>query len=145
MTKKEKAFLLAQFEKVGMAGYSRFATDRAKCALDVVSAICNELLGEDEDYRKAIRKAITFAENSDESYMQSKFDEINAKERNKIKKGDKVYTPRFCTVTIKEVFPSRREAKQSGYEENTCYENPEYVVLGKSLDMYHMEFAAAKI
>lgn len=58
--------------------------------------------------------------------------------------GDKVVTPRFLTVTIKEVFESRKEARERGYVEPTHYENDEYDILGKSLDLYHMEFAAAK-
>lgn len=63
-------------------------------------------------------------------------------------KGDYVRTPRFLTVKIEEVFASREEAAQAGYTEPTHYRhnhNDGYDVLGKSLDMYHMEFAAVKI
>lgn len=60
-----------------------------------------------------------------------------------MKKGDRVYTPRFCNVTIKEVFESESEARENGYTEPTYYKG-DYVVLGKSIDMYHMVFAAAK-
>ena len=63
------------------------------------------------------------------------------KEVKSMKVGDRVNTPRFCTVRIKEVFDSREEAAQAGYKEPTFYEG-EYGVAGKSLDMYHMEFAA---
>ncbi len=56
--------------------------------------------------------------------------------------GDRVYTPRFCSVRIKEIFKSRSEAEQAGYRESTYYESGEYGILGRSLDMYHMEFAA---
>lgn len=59
----------------------------------------------------------------------------------KMKIGDFVYTPRFCTVQIKEIFASEAEARAAGYREPTYYSG-EYIILGKSLDMYHMEFAA---
>ena len=42
-----------------------------------------------------------------------------------MKIGDSVYTPRFCTVRIKAI-----------------YYKGDHIILGKSLDMYHMEFAA---
>lgn len=58
--------------------------------------------------------------------------------------GDVVYTPRFCHVKIKEVFDSRKEAEEQGYKEPTYYEDSSWQILGKSLDMYHMQFAAAK-
>lgn len=61
-----------------------------------------------------------------------------------IRKGDYVYTPRFCTVKIAEIFESEKEAAEHGYTEPTYYKG-EYDVLGKSLDMYHMIFAAAKL
>ena len=58
-------------------------------------------------------------------------------------KGDKIFTPRFCTVTIKEIFENQQEANRNGYVEPThYYDDPEYGILGKSLDVYHMEFAA---
>lgn len=60
-----------------------------------------------------------------------------------MKAGDRVYTPRFCTVMIGKVFGSAQEARAAGYREPTHYSG-EYVVVGKSLDMYHMEFAAYK-
>ena len=58
--------------------------------------------------------------------------------------GDRVYTPRFCTVRVKALFDSRQEAEQAGFTEPTYYEDPSatFGVSGKSLDMYHMEFAA---
>ena len=61
-----------------------------------------------------------------------------------IKVGTSIYTPRFCTVKIKEVFPDKASAVNSGYKEPTYWEHPEYGCLGKSLDMYHMEFCAYK-
>lgn len=56
--------------------------------------------------------------------------------------GDRIFTPRFCTVTIKEMFPDRQSATEQGYTEPTYYEHPEYKVVGKSLGMYRMQFAA---
>ena len=62
-----------------------------------------------------------------------------------MKKGDYIRTPRFCHVKIEEVFECEREAKKEGYTEPTYYcDNPKFGVYGKSLDMYHMKFAAFK-
>lgn len=58
-----------------------------------------------------------------------------------MKVGDFVYTPRFCTVKITAIFASAAVAHENGYREPTYYKG-EYTVLGKVLDMYHMEFAA---
>lgn len=61
---------------------------------------------------------------------------------NEIKKGDRVRTPRFMSVTIEEVFENEKEASAAGYTETTHYwDNPDYGINGKSLDMYHMIFA----
>ena len=38
--------------------------------------------------------------------------------------GDRVYTPRFCTVRVKALFDSRQEAEQAGFTEPTYYEDP---------------------
>ena len=54
-----------------------------------------------------------------------------------MKIGDSVYTPRFCTVRISAIFATEAEAKL----EPTYYKG-DHIVLGRSLDMYHMEFAA---
>lgn len=58
-----------------------------------------------------------------------------------MKIGDYVYTPRFCTVKIKEIFTSAADAQKNGYYEQTYY-NGDYIILGKVLDQYSMEFAA---
>lgn len=58
-----------------------------------------------------------------------------------MKKNDYVYTPRFCTVRIEKIFASEEEARQEGYTEPTYYDDPDYGIAGKSLDMYHMKFA----
>ena len=60
-----------------------------------------------------------------------------------MKVGDRIYTPRFCTVRIKEVFETEEEARENGYKEPTYYKG-DYEILGKSLDMYNMLFAAVK-
>lgn len=56
--------------------------------------------------------------------------------------GKWVQTPRFCGVRISEVFSSEADARAAGFVEPTYYQDAEYGVLGKSLDIYHMEFAA---
>ena len=56
--------------------------------------------------------------------------------------GDHVRTPRFCTVRINEMFDSKTELVEAGYTEPTHYDNGDYEIRGKSLDMYHMVFAA---
>lgn len=58
-----------------------------------------------------------------------------------MKPNDRIYTPRFCSVKIEHVYDSRAEAAEAGYTEPTYYNDPEYGVAGKSLDLYHMEFA----
>lgn len=58
-----------------------------------------------------------------------------------MKIGDSVYTPRFCTVRISAVFATETEAHAAGFHEPTYYED-DHIILGKSLDVYHMEFAA---
>lgn len=58
-----------------------------------------------------------------------------------MKIGDSVYTPRFCTVRIAAIFENETEARVAGFCEPTYYEG-DYIILGKSLDIYHMEFAA---
>lgn len=58
--------------------------------------------------------------------------------------GERVYTPRFCTVTVKEVFIDRHTARENGYTEPTHFHENGWTVYGKSLDVYHMEFAACR-
>lgn len=59
--------------------------------------------------------------------------------------GDRIYTPRFCTVTIKAIYEDRNEAWKDGYKEPTHYDkDAEYDICGKPLDMYHMSFAAVR-
>ena len=58
-----------------------------------------------------------------------------------MKIGDFVYTPRFCTVRISAVFATEAEARAAGFCEPTYYKG-NHIILGKSLDVYHMEFAA---
>ena len=56
-----------------------------------------------------------------------------------MKKGEYVYTPRFCSVMIEKVFRSLETAVKYGFVEPTYYNNPEYSV-GKDT----MIFAAVK-
>lgn len=58
-------------------------------------------------------------------------------------KGDYIYTPRFCNVQIEEVFETRDEVIENGYTEPTYYKG-DYDVLGKSIDVNRMVFAACK-
>lgn len=60
-----------------------------------------------------------------------------------MKKGDRVMTPRFSTVKIEEIYETEKELKEAGYTEPTHLQDDNYIVRGKSLDMYHMKFAAA--
>lgn len=60
-----------------------------------------------------------------------------------MKIGDTIYTPRFCTVRIEEVFETKDEAKTNGYTEPTYYKG-DYDVLGKSIGVNRMAFAAVK-
>ena len=65
-----------------------------------------------------------------------------------MKPGDYVKTPRFLTVKIETVFNSYKEAEAAGYKETTHYtlkHDDGYDVVGKQLDMYHMEFAGVKL
>lgn len=59
-----------------------------------------------------------------------------------MKPGDYVNTPRFCTVKIERVYENRDAAASAGYNEPTYYENADYGIVGKSIDQYHMVFAA---
>ncbi len=59
-----------------------------------------------------------------------------------MKTGDRIMTPRFCTVTIDEVFNTYEDALAAGYREPTHYHSTEWGVVGKNSDLYHMTFAA---
>lgn len=62
-----------------------------------------------------------------------------------MKLGDWIDTPRFCKVEIERIFESKKEANVEKFTEPTYYNcDPEYDVFGKSLDQYHMIFAAVK-
>lgn len=60
-----------------------------------------------------------------------------------MKKGDYIYTPRFCNVRIEEVFSDETVARENGYTEPTHYRG-DYDVLGKSIGVNGMVFAAVK-
>ena len=62
-----------------------------------------------------------------------------------MKVGDWIQTPRFCGVRIKAVYDSKEEAYENGFTEPTYYEDSEgYEILGRSLDLYHMQFVAVR-
>lgn len=61
-----------------------------------------------------------------------------------MKKGDNIYTPRFCTVQIEKVFRDKENAQKSGFTEPTYYNDPEYGILGKNIGINQMIFAAFK-
>ena len=54
------------------------------------------------------------------------------KRKEHIETGDTIYTPRFCSVTIDEVFENCTVAKSAGYTEPTYYKDGVYGILGKS-------------
>ena len=60
-----------------------------------------------------------------------------------MKIGDRVDTPRFCTVTIAEIFDDKVMAYEAGFREPSYYRG-DYEIYGKSLDCYHMIFAAVR-
>ncbi|SFY11471.1 hypothetical protein [Ruminococcus sp. XPD3002] len=58
--------------------------------------------------------------------------------------GTRIVTPRFCTVTISAIFENPEDAVKCGYTEPTHAILPDWDIKGKSIDIYHMEFAAIK-
>lgn len=61
-----------------------------------------------------------------------------------MKKGEHVRTPQFLTVKIEKVFRCEANARKNGFTEPTHYKNDKYGIIGKSLGLYHMEFAVYK-
>lgn len=61
-----------------------------------------------------------------------------------MKKGDWVNTPRFCKVKIENIYKNKQTAYANGFTEPTYYDGVDHDVFGKSLDMYHMIFAAVE-
>lgn len=61
-----------------------------------------------------------------------------------MKKGDRIRTPRFLWVTIQEVYENEADAKEAGYTETTHYRRGAYGILGKSIGLNRMVFAAFK-
>ena len=60
-----------------------------------------------------------------------------------IKVGDTIITSRFGAVVIRKVFDSLEEMTAEGYTNDSHYLDNDRAVFGKSLDTYHMVFAAA--
>ena len=61
-----------------------------------------------------------------------------------MKKGDRVRTPRILWVTIQEVYENEADARESGYTEPTHYQSGVFGILGKSIGINQMVFAAFK-
>ena len=61
-----------------------------------------------------------------------------------MKQGEYIRTPRFGTVKIQRVYDCRSDAQRDGYTEPTYYDNSEYGIAGKSIDINRMIFAAYK-
>lgn len=59
-----------------------------------------------------------------------------------MEKGSNVYTPRFCTVTISEVFADRQAAREAGYTEPTHYHKDGWGIAGRARNTPDMRFAA---
>lgn len=61
-----------------------------------------------------------------------------------LESGDTIRTPRFLTVTLKEVFDSVDALREAGYTEPTHYRNEMFEVRGKSIGENCMVFAAGR-
>jgi len=62
-----------------------------------------------------------------------------------MKKGDYVYTPRFCSCEITEVYEDAAEARKDGFTEPTHYDRDQYYnVYGKHTGINCMVFAAVR-
>lgn len=59
-----------------------------------------------------------------------------------MRKGDIVYSPRFCHLEIQKVFRNDANARKAGFSEPTDYEDCDYGILGKNIGMNRMIFAA---
>ena len=70
--------------------------------------------------------------------------EVDRIKRGELVVGDYVRTPRFLTVRIDEVFSSEKELRKAGYSEPTHYDSNTFFVLGKSVGLNQMVFAAAR-
>jgi len=56
--------------------------------------------------------------------------------------GDWVTTPRFLSVRIKEVFDNKSLAYENGYKEPTHYRDENWEIVGKTIGLNRMIFAA---
>ncbi len=61
-----------------------------------------------------------------------------------IELGAYVRTDRFCTVTIDAIFADNEDAVKCGYTEPTYTKIDGWEIKGKSIDCYHMRFAAIR-
>lgn len=76
-------------------------------------------------------------------YKQAYREELARKERGDLEAGDRVYTPRFCSVILEAVYGTEEELYAAGYTEPTHYQNDRYIIRGKSTGFNRMVFAAA--
>ena len=61
-----------------------------------------------------------------------------------MKKGEWIYTPRFCKVKIEKVFSCEETARKQGFVEPAYYKDSECGILGKITGLNTMSFAAYK-
>ena len=62
-----------------------------------------------------------------------------------MKKGDYIYTPRFCTCEISRVYEDADEARIDGFCEPThYYSDPDYNVYGRHTGLNQMIFAGVR-
>lgn len=57
--------------------------------------------------------------------------------------GKRFYTPRFGNVVVGMIASSDAFLRNAGFTEPTYNRDEDIIILGKSLDEFHMEFAAA--
>lgn len=100
-----------------------------------------------------VSQHITMSKPQFAAYIQKQFQDIfgyaDIPEKPPFKRGDFVYTPRFCNVEISAIYGSKAEAYKNEFTEPTHYkkivDGVEYTILGKSLDLYHMRFALVRL
>lgn len=63
--------------------------------------------------------------------------------KNIIHVGDYIRTPRFLSVQIEAVFDCEDAMRAAGYTEPTHFQDGDYLVMGKSIGLNRMCFAAA--
>lgn len=140
MTKDEKRILLEKLEEYAISyGYyleqAKHEKDNDKDGLASVAHdmhLVEDILGMlNVDYKEVRSEAI-------EEGMKRWL--VN----NPIHVGATIKTPRFMTVTLKEVSRDRQAAADSGYTEPTHYDNRDWDIFGKNIGENRMVFAAVR-